>query len=142
MSRNRFIEILQTLRFYNVTAVNIDKKDKIVPIMKRLLKNFRKVYSLPKQLAIDKALLGFKGTLSYKQYIPLKCSRFGIKFYELTSSFGYVMDIVLYTGKGTVTSRKHEYVYAVVRKLLKGYLNKGHTVCLDNYYTSIILLLL
>lgn len=28
-------------------------------------------------------------------------------------------------------------VYVVITKLLKGYLNKGHSVYLDNYYTSI-----
>lgn len=139
MPRNRFIEILQALRFYDITAIDVPKVDKIVPIVKHFLENFRKVYSPPKQLAIDEALLGFKGRLSYKQYIPLKRSRFGIKLYELTSSSGYVLDIILYTGKGTVTSSKHGHSYAVVRKLLNGYLNKGHTVYLDNYYTSLSL---
>lgn len=142
MSRNRFETILRVLRFYDpndFTGRNIPAKGKVEYILIEFVKNFKKAYYPGKHLSLDEALLGFKGRLSYKQYIPLKRSRFGIKLYELSSSTGYILDIVMYTGKGTMNNKKHGHAYAVVRKLMKPYQKRGHALYLDNYYTSIAL---
>lgn len=137
LPRNRFEVILRALRFYNIEQ-EVQKKDKISYVLNRCIANFKKFYSPKKQLSIDEALLGFKGRLSYKQYIPLKRSRFGIKLYELCCANGYVLDIILYTGKGTIKADGEKgHAYKVVQKLLKGYQGKGHAVYLDNFYTSL-----
>ena len=136
MSRNRFESILRSLRFYDVNDTSTKKVDKVNYILTRCVKNFKRAYSPIKQLSIDEALLGFKGRVSFRQYIPLKRSRFGLKLYELCAANGYVLDILLYTGKGTVTG-KDGHAYSVVTKLLRGYSGTGHSVYLDNYYTSI-----
>lgn len=137
MPRVRFETILRALRFYDIEQ-NVTKKNKIQFVIDSCIRNFKKFYSPAKQLSIDEALLGFKGRLSYKQYIPLKRSRFGIKLYGLCSSNGYVLDIILYTGKGTIVAdKKKGHAYKVVQRLLKGYTGKGHTVYIDNFYTSI-----
>lgn len=79
-----------------------------------------------------------KGRLSYRQYIPLKRRRFGIKLYELTSASGFVLDVILYTGKGATQKSELGHAYKIVMKLLKnGFLRKGHSVYLDNFYTTI-----
>jgi hypothetical protein len=40
--------------------------------------------------------------LSFKQYIPLKAAKFGIKTYELCeANSGYLWSLVVYTGKST-----------------------------------------
>lgn len=68
----------------------------------------------------------------------MKRSRFGIKLYELTSADGYVLNIILYTGKGTVDEdRENGHAYRVVMDLLQGYLGKGHSVYMDNFYNSL-----
>lgn len=136
MARNRFEGILRSLRFYDPNRT-VAKKDKISSIITHCVENFKEAYSPAKQLSIDEALVGFKGRISYKQHIPMKRRRFGLKLYELTSSSGYVLNIILYTGKGTVKGSKKGYAYSVVHTLLKDYLGKGHAVYLDNYYTSI-----
>lgn len=135
MARNRFEAILRALRFYDPDRT-VAKKDKISSIITHCVKNFKEVHSPAKQLSIDEALVGFKGRISYKQYIPMKRRRFGLKLYELTSS-GYVLNIILYTGKGTVECSKKGHAYVVVHRLLRDYFGKGHAVYLDNYYTSI-----
>lgn len=81
MARNWFEAILRALRFYNQIDQTVLKKDKVNYIITHCVKNFRKVYSPPKQLSIDEALLGFKRRLSYRQYSPMKKQRFGIKLY-------------------------------------------------------------
>lgn len=138
MSRNRFLLLLRSLRFYDTSKTDTSKKDKIQYVLTHLLENFQKFYSPCKQLSVDEALLGFKGRLSYKQYIPLKRSRFGIKLYELSTSSGYVLDVMIYTGKGTVMDdRKRGHGFQVVKKLMHRYRKRGHALFLDNYYTSI-----
>lgn len=134
LSRNRYESILRALRFYDVKNPPAIKKDKIQFIITHCIKKFITFYSPPKQLSIDEALVGFKGKLSYKQYIPLKRSRFGIKLYELCAANGYVLDIILYTGKGTVdeeSTKQTGHAYNIVMKLLKRYQKKGHAVYLD-----------
>jgi hypothetical protein len=37
--------------------------------------------------------------LGYKQYIPKKRRRFGIKLYKLCDSKGYAYDMIIYLGK-------------------------------------------
>lgn len=137
MARNRFQVILRALRFYD-TNIPVTKKEKIDYIVKNCVKNFQTYYSPGKHLSIDEALLGFKGRLSYRQYIPLKRSRFGIKLYELSTSEGYVLNVILYTGKGTVSDDKgNGHSYQIVMKLLKNYFGKGHALYMDNFYNSI-----
>ena len=45
-------------------------------------------------------MVKWKGRLSFKQFIPSKRHRFGIKFLVLCDvQTGYVQDIIVYTGK-------------------------------------------
>ncbi|MBP1525628.1 MAG: hypothetical protein H9Q67_03860 [Spiroplasma ixodetis] len=57
--------------------------------------------------------------------------------YELGASNGYLLDTLLYTGKGTITNDEKGHAYAVVQKLIKNYNRKGHALYIDNFYTSI-----
>lgn len=71
-------------------------------------------------------------------------SRFGIKSYELCEALtGYVLNIILYTGKGTTTSNSvfgfTTATAKIVLELFKDYLGKGYALFMDNYYNSVIL---
>lgn len=135
--RYRYESILRALRFYELKE-RVAKKEKIQFVINHCVQKFKKFYSTPKQLSTDEALLGFKGRLSYKQYIPLKRSQFGIKLYELCALYGYVLDIILYTGTKTVyeeSTKEKGHAYNIAMK----YQKKGHAVYLDNFYTSVTL---
>ncbi|GBO32852.1 PiggyBac transposable element-derived protein 4 [Araneus ventricosus] len=57
-------------------------------------------YVQEKDVSVDESLLLYKGRLGYKQYLPKKTARFGIKFYQLCeSSSGYIWNRLIYTGK-------------------------------------------
>ena len=60
----------------------------------------RKVYQPGKKLSVDESLILLEGWLHFKQYIKTKRSRFGIKLYELTTSNGITLDLLVYPGKG------------------------------------------
>jgi hypothetical protein len=93
-------------------------------------------------VCIDESLLLFKGNLSFRQYIPSKASRFGIKFFVICDcATGYVLNFIVYTGKTTeyVTHMHMGISGSVVLTLMEPYLDRGHTLYVDNWYTSPIL---
>ena len=101
---------------------------------------FRKVYQPGKQLSVDKSLILFKSRLHFKQYIKTQRNRFGIKLYDLTTSNGITLDLLVYHDKGTFSGDDPnsdmpttECIPSVMMEL---FLGKGHILFTDNYYTS------
>jgi hypothetical protein len=81
----------------------------------------------------------FKGRLSFIQYTPSKRHRFGIKTFVICDcETGYVLYFILYTGATTeiVPDREFGVSGAVVMTLMEKYLQKGHTLWIDNRYSS------
>ncbi|CAH1957172.1 unnamed protein product [Acanthoscelides obtectus] len=109
---------------------HVRKLYKIKPIIDHLQNKFRSVYIPGKNISVDESLMGWKGRLSWKQYIPSKRKRFGIKFYMLCeSSTGYVYNFFVYTGADT--NYGHKYIEQpiaarIVLSLCDSLLNKGH----------------
>ncbi|KAG8239618.1 hypothetical protein J437_LFUL018362 [Ladona fulva] len=97
---------------------------------------------LPKEnIAVDESLMLWKGRLSFRQYIPLKSSKFGIKTFELCESeTGYLWSFIVYSGadsKISVTTTPDGLkTSALVIKLLEPLFAKGYTLWMDNYYNS------
>ena len=64
-----------------------DKLTKIRPLINSKLENaFQNVYVPGKNLSIDEGLIKFNGRLSFKQYVPKKPNKFGIKVWMLADS--------------------------------------------------------
>lgn len=79
----------------------------------------------------------WKGRLSFKQYLPNKRKRFGIKAFILCDCHtGIILDFIVYTGKGTdidEDSSDDSGVSAkIVKTLMRPYLNVGHVLYTDN----------
>lgn len=96
MSTRRSEQILR-----NFNAPNCDAKgtEKIIHFVNALTENFRKISGPQKELSIDESLMLYKGRLHFRQNIASKKARYGIKFYELTTLDGCVLNIIMYTGK-------------------------------------------
>ena len=141
MSRNRFTTILKNLRF--VDHETVDKSErlyKIKPIIDIVLHNLKTLLSPEKQLSIDESMLHWRGRLKFKQYISNKRHKYGIKFYVLTTSDGYVLNFIIYTGKGTLNGENEKgHAFSVVNQLMADYLDKGHELYVDNFYNSVAL---
>ncbi|XP_049876310.1 piggyBac transposable element-derived protein 4-like isoform X5 [Pectinophora gossypiella] len=135
MSARRFEQILRCLSASDLTAKG---KEKIVNFIEMLCKNFRDCYKPYRDLSLDESLLLFRGRLSFRQYIKSKKARYGIKFYELTSSDGYVLNLMMYAGKDAENEvQKGKKTEKLVLHLMKPYLLKGHHLYMDNYYNSV-----
>ncbi|CAG5010492.1 unnamed protein product [Parnassius apollo] len=123
---------------YIVTYLDSKGKDKIEKFINAITKSFMECYKPYKQLSLDESLLLFRGRLAFRQYIKSKKVRYGIKFFELTTSDGYVLNIMMYSGKDT-TARTGKKSEKIVLRLMRPYLLKGHQLYMDNYYNSVTL---
>lgn len=145
MSSARYSLLMKFLHFENSgesDAANHPhyKLRKIYDVHNLLVKNFKSVYTPEKNISIDESLIGYKGNLGWKQYIPTKRARFGMKLYQLCESqSGYIWNSMFYTGQGTVFQEEYEQ-YGVSTKtvlsLSHDLMDKGYTIITDNFYTS------
>ena len=102
LSFDRFCLIEKFLHFVDNSSlpINFCKIAKIKPIYDYLVNKFKTLYIPNKNISIDESLLLWKGHLSWKQYIPSKRSRFGMKSLALCeSATGYIWNCFLYTSK-------------------------------------------
>ncbi|GFX61710.1 piggyBac transposable element-derived protein 4 [Trichonephila clavipes] len=83
MSYRRFNLIYRFLHFSDNETHECPKLSKIWPVLKYLTIRFKEVVTPDRDVTIDESLMLFKGRLGWKQYMPLKRSRFGIKSYML-----------------------------------------------------------
>lgn len=104
MSRDRFMLIMKFLHFTDNEAP-VDKHPnpklrKLWSVLTRMTEMFQTLYTPERDVSVDESLLRFKGRLSWKQYMPLKRARFGVKFFVLCeSSSGYIWNMLMYMGK-------------------------------------------
>lgn len=90
-------------------------------------------------LTLDEAMMLWRGRLSFRQYIPNKRHKYGIKFYELCTPDGLLLNMLIYSGQNSVQPRAEGHAFGVVEELMKDYVEKGHILYMDNYYNSVIL---
>jgi len=48
---------------------------------------------------VDEVIVKFKGRVIFRQYIPKKRKRFGIKIYKVYDESGYTYDMRVYWGR-------------------------------------------
>ena len=131
------------------TDPNRDRLHKIRPLLDHLEQKFQEVYTPEAAICIDESLILWKGRLLFRQYIPNKRKRFGVKLYALCeSSTGYMYKFRVYTGRDDPnhdldTDIQNDVPVAellssekIVMWLVKPLLDQGYSVYTDNFYTS------
>ena len=143
MKRDRFLHILRFLHFTDnknepdVTDVNSDRLWKMRNLFDILKEKFSKFYSPSEHLAVDEVIVKFKGHVIFRQYIPKKHKRFGIKIYKLCDETGYTYDMTVYLGRDRQRTAQHlTATHATVSELTKKIQGRGHKLYMDNYFSS------
>ena len=86
-------------------------------------------------------MIAFKGRLSFRQYLPAKLTKYGIKVWMAADSLnGYVLNFSVYLGSEGENRRIHRLGYDVVMNMAHPFLNKNHHLFFDNFFSSPILL--
>ncbi|XP_067614935.1 piggyBac transposable element-derived protein 3-like [Eurosta solidaginis] len=152
MSSKRFYQIRKYLCFNDFSKMKkigepgYDTQFKIRPIIDYLNQRFDMVPKKPR-LCVDEQMCVTKMHSRFRQYLPNKPHKWGMKFFVLCDSDGYAYRFELYSGAGdniipngypdlgatsNVVVRLTETVPAMI----------NHIVYFDNFYTSLPLLVL
>ena len=92
MTKNRFEAISQFLHFSDSTrepqrgAANYDHLFKVHALLSRVHQNILAVYEPSKNISIDEGMIAYKGRLSFRQYMPAKPTKYGIKVWMAADS--------------------------------------------------------
>jgi hypothetical protein len=83
MSCDRYLSLLRLLHFNDDTQTEGDRLHNLKLIVAHLRNTFSSIFTPFQNLFIDESLVLFKGRLMFKQFIPSKRHRFGIKVFVL-----------------------------------------------------------
>lgn len=95
-----FVVLMKCLHFidnykYDEAPLEEKKLFKIFPLVKHLKMKFQTNNIPEREIYIDESLMKLKGRLSFKVYVPLKSSKFGVML--CGSNTSYVRDFFIYT---------------------------------------------
>ena len=135
-SRDRF---KQLLRYFRVVPVDDADEDRdplpyVRPLADRLNRSFAAHYTPSRFLALDEAMVAFKGRSPIKQYIPSKPHKWGYKIYCLASD-DYLLRFEVYEGKSEERS-EHGSTYDLALRMTDAYQDQQLVLCTDNWFTS------
>ena len=143
MSVNRFEIIRCHLRFDSIdTRQERRARDKFAPF--REIWNFfeskcRENYKPSAEVCIDEQLIPFRGRCPFRQYMPSKPDKYGMKLFLLVDcNTGYV-----YTGQPYVGKIGNEITRGLAAKVVKSLAetlhHAGRNITADNYFTDFAL---
>ena len=114
-----------------------DKLSKVRPVIDSLKESFQSSYKPSKNVSVDEAMIKWTGRLSYKQYLPAKPIKRGIKVWmQCDADTAYLNEFDIYLGRSTQYS-ENGLGYDVVSKLTASLANKNHWVFFDNYFSGV-----
>lgn len=82
-------------------------------------------------------MVPFQGRLSFRQYIPNKKNKYGVKLYKLYIDGGTTHTMKVYGRKDSSTENVGLISKQVVLEMVHPLLERGRTLYNDNYYRSV-----
>lgn len=143
MNLKRFKFILRCIRFDDRTTreerKHIDKLCAIRQIFTIFVENIKKNYSPGSYVTIDEMLVGFRGRCSFRQYIPSKPNKYGIKIFAVVDAkTWYTYNLEIYPGRQPEGEYQMSYKPTdVVKRLVEPIYNTGRNITADNWFTDI-----
>lgn len=130
MCMNRYAFLLRNLYFSEVQSANTNRLTKIREFSDKLCSSFENCFIPYRNLCVDKSLLLYNGR-----------NKFGITSFVLCDcKTGFVLNFIVNDSSDSdITKMDNKYLGKsgeVLLALLKSYLGKGHTLFVDNFYTS------
>lgn len=143
MSLERFRFLLRHLRFDNkATRAERQQADKLAAIRELFglfVANCKNNYTNSEYTTVDEMLAAFRGRCNFRQYIPSKPNKYGIKIFALVDAKTfYTSNMEVYVGKQPEGQFAVENTgKAVVERLIEPIVNTGRNVTMDNWFTSL-----
>ena len=98
MPRDRFLQIFWNLHLCDPNMNSRSPRNaKVQPLLDLLVPVFQSKYVPGQHIAVDESMIGFKGKVSFRQYIRGKPHPFGINaFVHADSKTGYLHNVRIY----------------------------------------------
>jgi hypothetical protein len=143
MTLQRFECIRKTLRFDD--RQRRDPDDPLSPVRHMwnlALQKFRDLYKPTATATIDEQLVEFHGRVMFRQFIPSKPGKYGIKIVWLVDNdTTYALNGLVYIGAATFPDRAGEpLAQLTTMKVVEPFFHTGINVTADNWFTSCPLL--
>ncbi|UYV75481.1 hypothetical protein LAZ67_13000377 [Cordylochernes scorpioides] len=142
MSQECFLFILRCLRFDDITTRKERKKlDKLAPIrefVEAFVYNCKKLYTPGEYNTIDQKLIPFRGRCGFRQYMPNKPAKYGLKIYTISDARTfYTFNFEIYCGKQPDGPyKKSNSPDDIVKRLITPISGTSRNITTDNWYTS------
>jgi hypothetical protein len=94
---------------------------------------FSKLYNPPKNLVTEEVTVVFKGRVVFRQYIPKRHRRFGIKIYNLWDCTGYTCGMKVYKQR---KAQDLTATYATAKELTRKVEGRSHKLYMGNFFSS------
>lgn len=113
-----------------------DKLCHIRPILDDILQKCTNNYNPHREQSVDEGMIAYKGRLSFKQYLPAKPTKLGIKIWERAlPQNGYCHEFQINTGKVDGGATEEGLGAIVVQNLGRKIIKKSHHVHMDNFFS-------
>ena len=141
ISRNRFKTLLCVLRFDNHRTrrqrIPQNRLAAISEVWNMFLDSLRRVYVPGPVLTVDEQLLGYRGKVPGRTYMPSKPRKYGLKFFWLCEAgTGFALNGIVYTGRRENEPVHHNLGEDVVIELVHPYFGSHRQIVTDNFFTS------
>lgn len=133
---NQYFHVTDIFEPPNRQDENYDTLYKVRRVLK-INDTFKNYYKPQRDLAVDEAMIGFKGRFCLKQYMPKKPVKWGMKMWAIAcSKTGYFLGGKLYLGKKEPKNSDLLLGEQVVLNLAEPFFGKNHHVYYDNFFSS------
>lgn len=145
MSRRRFHLLLASLRFDDIrTRQERREQDKLAAIREvfdNFNNNIKLYYSLNEHVTIDEKLEKFRGRCPFRQYIPSKPGKYGVKVQVMADAVTYYThNLEIYVGRNEGPYDVSNSAIDLVKRLVEPIKNTHRNIVMDNWFTSFQLL--
>lgn len=146
MSRSRFHLLLRCLRFDDIrTRPAREENDKLAPIreiFEQFVGYIRKYYRHGEHVTIDEILLAFRGRCPFRQYLPSKPAKYGLKIFAVCDAKTYyTSNLEIYAGKqNDGPNQISNSPSDVVKRLVDPIKSFHRNIVMDNWFMSVSLM--
>lgn len=142
MAFTRFKHVLRFMRFDNkVTRLERRATDKLAAIRdvwEIFVSQLRKFYIPGSDITVDEQLVPFRGKCPFRQYIPSKPAKYGVKiWWACDANTSFPLNGSVYLGRQPGNKREQNLGANVVKSLVAPWYHSGRNIVGDNLFTSI-----
>ena len=99
--------------------------------------NLRNIYVPNKALTVDEQLVGYRGKISGRTYMPSKPRKYGVKFFWLCeATTGFAFHGMIYSGREENNAPHRNLENNIVMNLCSVYYGTGPDIYADKYFTA------